>query len=217
MIRLIRRVTRWLLRNRRHESNLEIEIPVFQKTLQLLLANWESLLSGDELLNWRQKRDYYCGAGVPEKLAGFVAAAHYLYSVMGIVEATNRTGQNTRRIAQIYFSLGESLQLNWFSRQIHEYQAGTHWQALARETLQDDLHWQQAALTLGVVSESSQSKPAALAIQKWTQCHQTQVDRWMNLHSEMKSSSSLDPALFTVAIRELLDLAQSSTGASRKF
>jgi glutamate dehydrogenase len=154
---------------------------------------------------------------VPGSLAGFIAATHHLYAVMGIVEASSRTGQSAERIAQVYFALGESLELNWFSMQIHEYQADTQWQALARESLQDDLNWQQVALTVGVVSESSKSKSIDTTIQKWTEKHQAQVNRWLALHAGMKASTVLDPAVFTVGIRELLDLAQSSSGVGKRF
>ena len=215
--RLIRRVTRWLLRNRRRGLDLNTEIPLFQQSYKLLMEQWPGLLVGNELVRWERKQAHFQDAGVPEALAGFVAAAHHLYAVMGIAEAAERTGQNLQRIAQIYFALGDCLQLNWFSMQIHEYQADTHWQALARETLQDDLNWQQVALTLGVISETGKAKSIDAVIDSWTDTHRTQVQRWMSLHAEMKSSTVLDPAVFTVGIRELLDLAQSSSGVGKRF
>ena len=215
--RLVRRITRWLLRNRRRGLDLKTEIPVFQNVYQKLFGQWQDLLRGKELDRWHRKKNYFQDAGVPGSLAGFIAATHHLYAVMGIVEASSRTGQSAERIAQVYFALGESLELNWFSMQIHEYQADTQWQALARESLQDDLNWQQVALTLGVVSESSKSKIIDTIIQNWTKKHQTQVNRWLALHAGMKASVVLDPAVFTVGIRELLDLAQSSSGVGKRF
>jgi len=215
--RLIRRITRWLLRNRRRGLDLQKEIPVFQQAYLGLFGQWQDILGGKELARWKKKRTYFQDAGVPVSLAGFVAATHHLYAVMGIVEATARTGHSIDRIAKVYFSLGESLQLNWFSMKIHDYQADTQWQAIAREAMQDDLNWQQVALTLGVVSESSKSKSIETVINNWIVKHETQVARWMALQSEMKSSVVLDPAVFTVGIRELLDLAQSSSGVGKRF
>jgi glutamate dehydrogenase len=217
VIRLVRRVTRWLIRNRRRSLQLEKEIPIFRQAYVTLLAEWGDLLTGTELENWKQKKTILEANGVPAALSTFVAATHHLYSVMGIVEATARSGESTQRIAEIYFELGEVLQLNWFSRKIHEYHATSKWQALARETLQDDLNWQQAALTLGVVAGTGKSMSTTSVIERWVDEHQTQVDRWMLLQSQMNSSDVLDPAMFTVGIRELLDLAQSSRGVSKKF
>ncbi len=217
VIRLIRRVTRWLIRNRRRALQLGKETPEFRQTQEMLIGNWEHLLAGSELENWAEKRDSFHAAGVPLALSNFVAATHHLYSAMGIVEVKARTGCSTQRIAEIYFELGEALQLNWFSRKIHEYEPSSEWQALARETLQDDLNWQQAALSLGIVAANPNKSSTSAVITRWVEEHQVQVDRWMKLQSQMKLSNVLDSAVFTVGIRELLDLAQSSQGASKKF
>jgi glutamate dehydrogenase len=49
-------------------------------------------------------------------------------------------------------------------------------------------------------------------VDEWLKDHQSMVDRWLALQSEMRGSGTTDQAVFTVAIRELMDLAQSSNG-----
>jgi glutamate dehydrogenase len=215
--RLIRRVTRWLLRNRRRALDLAVEVPVFSEALQLLFANWQTLLQGATLEKWRTDKEDLIEAGISDNLAGFGAAAHHLYAVMGIVEVANRTGESIVRVAEVYFALGERLQLHWFSRQMHEYQAGTHWQALARESLQDDLNWQQLAIAGAVLAEGDPNQCTSDLIDTWFVSHRLMVDRWMSLQTEMASTPNQDPAVFTVAIRELLDLAQSSDVVFHRF
>ena len=216
LIRLIRRVTRWLLRNRRRSLDLAIEVPAFSSALQLLFTNWESMLKGETLETWRSEKQLLVDAGFSDNLAGFGAAAHHLYAVMGIVEVSARTGESIIRVAEVYFALGERLQLHWFSRQMHNYQATTHWQALARESLQDDLNWQQLAIAGVVLAEGKSKQPTDKLIDVWIDSHRVMVDRWMSLQTEMAGTSNQDPAVFTVAIRELLDLAQSSNAAPQK-
>jgi len=109
------------------------------------------------------------------------------------------------------------LQLHWFSRQIHDYQAQSQWQALARESLQDDLHWQQVAITLGVIGENGKRQKVDKMVSRWLERHGTLVNRWMALQADMRASGVKDTSIFTVAIRELLDLAQSSSGARARF
>ncbi len=217
LIRLVRRTTRWLLRNRRQALVLDKEVPFFGKVLRGLVEHWELTLSGTVLIEWQDGRARLIAAGVGERLAGFVAGAHYLYGLMGIAESSRRTGVMPQRVATVYFGLGEKLGLHWFSRQIHEYQASTHWEALARETLQDDLNWQQVALTLGVLAEGNRRLPVEAIIDQWIATHRILVDRWMRLQTELRASTVRDAAVFTVAIRELLDLAQSSGGAKARF
>jgi len=218
LIRLVRRTTRWLLRNRRRTEKLEIEINDFRKGARLISKQLGPLLSGDQGTLWLKKVSGFEQAGVPTGLARYVAAAQHLYSTMGIVEASSRSGVSLQRVAQVFFTLGQSLQLDWFSQRIHEFQANSRWQALARETLQDDLNWQQVALTLGIVGDESKSKRSAdKMIESWLLLHKAQVNRWLSLQHSMRSASVLDPSVFTVGIRELLDLAQSSSGARNRF
>ncbi|MBD3646649.1 MAG: NAD-glutamate dehydrogenase, partial [Pseudomonadales bacterium] len=217
VIRLIRRSTRWLLRNRRQSFSLDEEVPRFGKAVSSLFNDWGNLLQGAALEEWEEYRQRLQDQGVGHELASFVAAAHHLYAVLGIVEASQRTSRTLKKVAHIYFTVGEHLQLHWFSRQMHDYEASSQWQALARETLQDDLNWQQVAITLGVISENGGRNSVDKMVDHWIERHQALVDRWMSLQSEMKASGIKDTAIFTVAIRELLDLAQSSRGVRARF
>ncbi|XOV89421.1 MAG: NAD-glutamate dehydrogenase [Pseudomonadota bacterium] len=215
LIRLIRRTTRWLLRNRRHALDLATEVPVFRRTLAMLVENWRAVLTGTVLSGWEVARQRLLDEGVGDELASFVAGAHQLYAVMGIVEAANRTGEPVRRTAELYFAVGEKLHLHWFSRQIHEYQAATQWEAMARETLQDDLNWQQLSITLGVLGESAKDEVADVMLDRWLRKHEHLVNRWNALQAEMRATTTRGPAVFTVGLRELLDLAQSSRSPAR--
>ena len=100
--RLIRRVTRWLIRNRRRALDLSQEVPAFSQALQLLFGRWDRLLVGNALHEWQTGRDRLVSMGVDEALSSFVAAAHHLYSIMGIVEASNRTGVSIEKVASVF-------------------------------------------------------------------------------------------------------------------
>ena len=190
---------------------------MFTKALHLLFARWDQLLMGNALQEWQIGKDRLVSAGVGEELSSFVAAAHHLYSVMGIVEASNRTGVALEKVASVFFVVGEQLHLHWFSKQIHEYQALNQWQALARESLQDDLNWQQLAITLAVLAGAEVKEAAGPMVQRWLGEHQLMVDRWLVLQAEMRGAETVDQAIFTVAIRELMDLAQSGSGVPARY
>lgn len=216
LIRLVRRATRWLLRSRRRTVELELEIPKFSRGVKYLADHLQELLSGEQGKLWSAKASHFVQAGVPEDLARYVAAAHHLYSVLGIVEASGRSGSTVQKVSEIFFAIGDQLQINWFSQRIHDYQADSRWQALARETMQDDLNWQQIAITLGIVGQKSR-KSANKLIEEWHQAHENQIQRWLDLQLGMQSASATDSSVFTVGIRELLDLAQASSGGRNRF
>ncbi|MBV1873721.1 MAG: NAD-glutamate dehydrogenase, partial [Gammaproteobacteria bacterium] len=89
-----------------------------------------------------------------------------------------------------------------------------HWQALAREAYRDDLDWQQRALTIAVLQTDS---PPGITLEErlvqWRSCYQALLNRWDAMISELKSGNAQEFAMYAVALRELLDLAQSSSHA----
>ncbi len=54
-------------------------------------------------------------------------------------------------------------------------------------------------------------------VQRWLGEHQLMVDRWLVLQAEMRGADTVDQAIFTVAIRELMDLAQSGSGVPARY
>ncbi|MBT4494216.1 MAG: NAD-glutamate dehydrogenase [Gammaproteobacteria bacterium] len=215
VIRLVRRATRWFIRYRRESLDLSADVPVFQKALVVLTRKWETIVCGDARTQWQNSRNRLIDSGVPESLAEFVAATHHLYSLLGIVEISSKTGESTRKVGNMLFNVSEQLHLSWFSKQMHDYEARSHWEALARESLQDDLNTQQVAITLGIISEGSGKKGAAVdMVNRWMKKHGDLVQRWLDMQSEIRSAKTGDLSLYTVAIRELTDLSQSSSKRS---
>ncbi|MBL6689399.1 MAG: NAD-glutamate dehydrogenase [Pseudomonadales bacterium] len=217
LIRLVRRGTRWLLRNRRDTLDLGKDVPLFQKPLATLQRDFSAIGAGDAINEWRSGTKRLSREGVPAELAGFIAASHHLYSLMGIVEVSRLTGETTSRVASVQFAVGDQLHLHWFSKQMHEYQAASQWEALARESLQDDLNWQQVAITMAVLSEGKKRAPAERLITRWMEEHNDLVQRWLSMQAEIRSSTVRDLSIYTVAIRELMDLSQSTLGTSARI
>src|SRR5690606_41922685 len=79
------------------------------------------------------------------------AGTGYLYSSLGIIEAQEATGMPLKTVANLYYDLGDRLDLTWFANSIASLTPSSHWQALARESFREDLDWQQRALTTGVL------------------------------------------------------------------
>src|SRR5690606_6994175 len=109
----------------------------------------------------------------------------------------------------IYFAVGSALDLNWYHQQITSLAVENNWQALAREAYRDDLEWQQRAITVSILR-----MPAAADIEArlalWLEQQTQLVERWRGMLSELRSASGTDYAMYAVANRELLDLAQSA-------
>lgn len=210
LIRLVRRASRWFLRNRRANMDIDAEVSRFRPAVQGIAGSLGQMLKGSALERWQQVYEERVNAGVPETLAAVSAGAVNLYSTLGIIEAADLTGRPLATVAEAYFEMGEHLSLNWFMQQVNGLPSTTHWEALARETLRDDLDWQQRSLTVGILNSQQDGCSLADTIAAWEAEQSGLVERWQSMLSELKAAGQIEFPMVSVALRELLDLAQAS-------
>jgi glutamate dehydrogenase len=173
------------------------------------------LLEGPTRELWQARYQAYVDAGVPELLARMVAGTSHLYTLLPIIEAADVTGRDPAEVARAYFAIGSELELTWYLQQISNLPVENNWQALAREAFRDDLDWQQRAITVSVLQMQDGPQDMGERVALWIDQHREMAERWRAMLVELRASTSTDYAMYAVANRELLDLAQSSQhGAS---
>lgn len=210
LTRMVARACRWVLRNHRSRLDLVENIAKFAGGVREISGHWPTLLRGSQLEHWTRHHSYLEEQGVPAELAKVVASAPYLYSALGIVDAHHQTGVALREVADLFFAIGERLELQWFALQIACLKPASHWQSLARDTFKEDLDWQQRALTVGILQQTDPQASATERIEHWAQGQQDLIQRWNLMLAELKAVKSPEFAMFSVALRELLDIAQST-------
>ncbi|MDX5298645.1 MAG: NAD-glutamate dehydrogenase, partial [Gammaproteobacteria bacterium] len=210
LARLVRRASRWLLRNRRSELNVRDHMTRFTRAVQEMVANLPDYLGQAARDEWQARHAELNEQGVPDALARVVAGAGYLYTALGIVEAQEATGMPLAQVARVYYTLGERLELTWFARAISKLAPSGHWQALARESYREDLDWQQRSLTVGVLRQADNVEDLDGLLDGWMNQHASLVERWKQMLAEFRGIRDPEYAMFSVALRELLDLAQST-------
>ncbi len=209
MMRLVRRATRWFLRNRSALSTQDA-ITYFMPRLSQLQDNIGKRLRGEEYDTWVARRDELVAAGVPQPLASTVAAADSLYAALGVIQAARQTDEKPQKVAEVFYEIGDRLELPWMIQQVTELKVRDSWQAQARETFRDDIDRQQLALTVSVMKMQGGPKDPADRVSHWLTLHESMHQRWCRLIDEVGGGSQGGFALFAVAIRELVDLAESS-------
>ncbi len=210
LMRLVRRAARWFLRNRRANMDIKAEVERFRPAVGSIAAKLGQMLKGSAYDRWQATYQQRMDAGVPEELAAVTAGAANLYSALGIIEAADLTGRPIDQVAQAYFEMGEHLSLNWFMQQVNALASVTHWEALARETMRDDLDWQQRALTVGILNGQLDDEPLEQTIERWESEYESLIGRWQSMLNELKATDTVGFPMVSVALRELLDLAQAS-------
>ena len=210
LMRLMRRSVRWLLRNRRAELSIQNHIERFADSVWAITASLPEYLGEHARLAWEKRHSALTEAGLPNELASVVSGTDYLYSSLGIIEAQEATGMPLKTVANLYYEIGDKLDLNWFAKAIASLAPASHWQALARESFREDLEWQQRALTTGVLRLAEKPDDVSACVDAWLDRHVLMIQRWKSMLAELKGVREPEYAMFSVALRELLDLAQST-------
>jgi glutamate dehydrogenase len=210
LMRLGRRATRWFLRSRRNELDAARDVAHFAPRIEALVGRLDELLEGPAREQWLARYQSFVEAGTPEELARVVAGTGHLYTLLPIIEAADVTGKDASEVATAYFAVGGALELSWYLQQITSLPVENNWQALAREAFRDDLDWQQRAVTVSVLQMVDGPQEIEARVALWLDQHQRLVDRWKAMLADLRSATGTDYAMYAVANRELMDLAQSA-------
>lgn len=198
---------------RRREINLQEEVDCFRDRAEEISANLSGLLAGEGKETWQKHFDRLTAAGVNEELASSVAGSNNMFSALSIIEGAEQTNRSAEDVAATYYQVGCNLDLEWFLEQLNVMSVQSHWQALARETYRDDLDWQQRTLTVSIINTLPDGDIEA-RMRVWLDQSEPMITRWRKTVSELREGDINDFAVFAVALRELLDLAQASRIAS---
>jgi glutamate dehydrogenase len=107
----------------------------------------------------------------------------------------------------VYFGLGARLDLSWLRKQIGGLPADSHWQALAKAGLTDDVSGLQRELTSLVLKLNPQVKLPDALIKEWEEQNKSALGRSQQVFADLQSAGNLDPSMLSVALRELRNLA----------
>ncbi|MBB3140248.1 NAD-glutamate dehydrogenase [Halomonas organivorans] len=210
LMRMLRRATRWFLRHRTTMTTRDA-IDYFAPRLAQLQEGIGKRLRGEEKAQWETRRQELIEAGVPDALASTVAAANSLYAALGIIHAARQSDDKPQRVAEIFYEIGARLELPWILQQVTQLDVRDSWQVKARETFRDDIERQQLALTGSVLSMEGGPRDSAERVERWLSLHESMHQRWCRLLEEVGSGSQGGFPLFAVAVRELVDLAESNS------
>jgi glutamate dehydrogenase len=210
---LIRRATRWFLRNRKPNIDIQKTIDDFAPYIATLSKHLYQLLDGPDKEGYETAINYLIEQGVPEKLAKSVAGCNTLFTSLDIVESARRYELDLMDMAKTYYSLGNRLELNWLRELINTYAIENQWDELARAGFRDDLDKVQRKLSVSVLTMKTKdikNKTIEERIDTWINRYQFLIERWQKLLADVKSSDIAGFVAYSVVLRELFDFAQAS-------
>lgn len=209
-VRLLRRFTRWLLRSERRRLNIISTIAEFQGPLQTFQLNLQENFSTRFTHYFDHQLKNYKAKGLTGSHAQNIINLYGMFSALDILQIAMEKSVSVETAASAYFAVGDYLELDYFRVQIIQHESHDHWEALARESVRDELDAQQRRLTESVLEEKDTIIQFHERLKLWSNEHRLLIERWHNLLNQFRGSAILNYTMFYVAMRELLDLTQTA-------
>ncbi len=210
---LIRRTTRWFLRNRKPGIEIQKTIDTFEHDVALLYKQLPLLLDGVDKEAYDAGVTYLLEHNVPEKLAIKLAGCNAMFTSLDIIEASHKYNIDLAETAKTYYILGNQLDLNWLRESMNSYEVASQWDELARAGFRDDLDRVQRKLCARVLTlktKDVKGKDIQERINIWINRHQFLSERWQKLMGDIKSSDMGGFVTYSVVLRELFDFVQAA-------
>ncbi len=205
--RLVLRATLWFLRRRSDRMPIAKVLEFFAPGTATVSAKLGTLLSGEDLASLQAAEARLTGLGVPAELASGIARLDAMYSVLDIVEVSHESKRAVELCAAVYFALVGKLGLRWVAGRVTALPTDSHWQAMARAAMRDDLANLQRQLTDGVLKLSPKISTTGSLIGSWEEHHDKSLARMREVMDDLKGARESDLAMLSVLLRELRVLA----------
>ncbi|MBK6637961.1 MAG: NAD-glutamate dehydrogenase [Rhodocyclaceae bacterium] len=205
--RLVLRAVLWFLRRTGARQSVSDVVAFFAPGVATVRHSMDALLAPADLAAVQAAEKRLKDAHVPEPIARQVARLDALYSVLDIVELASESERSVDLAAGTFYALSGRLDVSWVGRQITGLQADTHWQAMARAAMRDDLSALQRQVALSALRLAPEAEYLATVISAWEGHYVKTLARVGEVVSDLKSARDTDIAMLSVLLRELRMLA----------
>lgn len=192
----VERSCRWILRYLKDFSNVSAMIVQFKPHISALESRIGSLIKSAEYPEVKEEEALYLSHNVPTELAELVSRQGYLVQVLDVAALASDHNLDYDLVANNYFIVGRSLQIDWLRKNVLLLPRENKWQALARSALLSDIfRIYRNVMESVIVNNSADSKA-------WMTANPERITKLEALLEELQSYKSLDLAMLSAAIRE---------------
>jgi glutamate dehydrogenase len=205
---LLKQATRWLLDRRDDLPDIAAAVQRLNPGAMELIECLPEVLLGSRLERYEGAAQLYADTGLPAPLARKVAALTPMHAALDIIALAENCKVGVRQAAEMYFRVGDELQLDWISDQIDGLHVEGVWQAKARGSLRDNLYGLHRALCANVLDCEQPDRDARAVVEQWLAARADQVAHFSQTLVEMRDAGQPDFATLSVALQEIRRLVQ---------
>ena len=145
-------------------------------------------------------------SGLPEDLSRDLATLPYLPSFMGIIDAVESTGMETRDVAAHFYDIGEILWLGWFREKLAGVPQRHKWDPVALVGLIMDLRDLQRKLTMQYLTDK---RFPGIPVKDFLRTNPRDLDRYLKVLQKIRIEEEVEISGASVAVRMLHQLSSN--------
>ncbi len=215
MVRRVRRGIRWFLRNYHGRMDMQKTVDIFRVAVAEAINEAPNVLTSGEKAVWQETSEHFEKLGLDTELANTMSMPGHLFSGLGIVESALNSKQSIPAVVDMHHLLGDKLGFYWFAHAVTDVQAKDFWQSMARESFIDDIDKVLRSMTVSLLRLAGKRLQYEEALQLWMQEYPVTVTLWRDIAHDLQTSTAPDFAMFSVAMRELTELAEVCQSCNR--
>ena len=206
---LILHATLWFVKNIPQPMDISSIVKTYGSGISELSDCILAAIGDHEVVVLEQKITRYINRDVPPALASRVVSLSLIRSMNHIVHAASKSPRSIHQVAEIYFSLGAYLGLDWVRLAAGKIASNNHWERVAIEAIIEDLFCQKRVLAEAVINVfNDEAEQSSISI--WAEGHATTVQRIKKLTNEFRTVGAIDLAQITILNRQLARLVASN-------
>ena len=207
MRRLLDRSTRWYVNHDFRDKPIADALVRLEPPMSLLRPKFSSFLHGVNLQHAVIRLAHTDAVGLPHELGVRASEILVNYGLLDISAISEELQEPADAVAEVYFAVFERISAVPILEHITALPRETHWEALARAALRDDLYLVLAGMTKAVVRNTPRpSAPGADPVERivaWERENIEQLGRIQETIKEAIKPGPVDIAALSVAVKLL--------------
>jgi len=197
--RLLRHITLWLLRHRRHSLNVGQSVRELSAPMQTLRAAIPDVLAGSPAARHRAALAELTQAGLPAPLCTTLAELRVLDNALDILACASTLRRGVGETAKAWFSSTAALKLDWLEDQISALAVDSTLQATARIGLREASRTLERKIVGRIISSGG--------LDRWRASRTSALTEWARTVTEISGHGTSDFASLSVCLDALRPLA----------
>lgn len=190
IMKFLLRNTSWLLRNTLVSAkSISSYIADFKDGASILIEKLHTVIFGDSKIEFNDKVHYYKENGVPASLATKIGLLRAKSSIFNIVQIAASNKKDYAEVADLYFTIGERLNIEWLRFTIDKVKSVNSWQEIAVRNYKEELYDKYRRIVNRVLKTYGNS---AESIKSWEKEMEKILSRYDNFLLEVKKQESFD-------------------------